>query len=64
MGAMAPLSNPERRDCWENWEDRYQARSIILSSKRPISRWHEQIGDPTLADIILDRLAHNAHRIE
>jgi hypothetical protein len=43
---------------------RYQARSMILTSQLPVSRWHEQIGDPTLADSILDRLVHNAHRIE
>jgi len=45
-------------------EDRYQVRSTILTSQLPVSRWHEQIGDPTLADGILDRLVHNAHRIE
>ena len=39
-------------------------RSTILTSKLPVSRWHEQIGDPTLADGMLDRLAHNAHHIE
>ena len=62
--AMAPLSEPERRDFWEICEDRYQVRSMILTSQLPVSRWHEQIGDPTLADGILDRLVHNAHRIE
>jgi DNA replication protein DnaC len=62
--AMAPLSEPERRDFWEICEERYQRRSTILTSQLPISRWHEQIGDPTLADGILDRLVHNAHRIE
>src|SRR6201987_5634769 len=62
--AMAPMSEPERRDFWEIAEDRYQARSMILTSQLPVSRWHEQIGDPTLADSILDRLVHNAHRIE
>jgi DNA replication protein DnaC len=36
----------------------------ILTSQLPVSRWHEQIGDPTIADGILDRLVHNAHRIE
>ena len=36
----------------------------MLTSQLPVSRWHEQIGDPTLADGILDRLVHNAHRIE
>lgn len=62
--AMAPLSESERRDFWEICEDRYQRRSTLLTSQLPISRWHEQIGDPTLADGILDRLVHNAHRIE
>jgi DNA replication protein DnaC len=61
---MTPLSEGERRDFWEIAEDRYQTRSIILTSQMPVSRWHEQIGDPTLADAILDRLVHNAHRIE
>ncbi|PYP83330.1 MAG: transposase [Candidatus Angelobacter sp. Gp1-AA117] len=62
--AMTPLSEVERRDVWEICEDRYQSRSTILTSQLPISRWHEQIGDPTIADGILDRLVHNAHRIE
>ena len=62
--AMAPLAETERRDFWEICEDRYQARSTILTSQLPVSRWHEQIGDPTVADGILDRLVHNAHRIE
>ncbi len=62
--AMAPLSKPERRNFWEICEDRYQARSTILTSQLPVSRWHEQIGDPTLADGILDRLVRNAHRIQ
>jgi DNA replication protein DnaC len=62
--AMAPLSETERREIWEICEDRYQARSTVLTSQLPVSRWHEQIGDPTIADGILDRLVHNAHRIE
>ena len=62
--AMAPMSEAERRDFWEIAEDRYQTRSMILTSQLPVSRWHEQIGDPALADGILDRLVHNAHRIE
>jgi DNA replication protein DnaC len=62
--AMAPLSETERRDFWEICEDRYQTRSFILASQLPVARWHEQIGDPTVADGILDRLVHNAHRIE
>ena len=47
---MAPLLEQERRDFWEICEDRYQVRSTILTSQLPVSRWHEQIGDPTLAD--------------
>jgi len=62
--AMAPLTETERRDFWEICEDRYQTRSTILTSQLPVSRWHEQIGDATAADGILDRLVHNAHRIE
>jgi DNA replication protein DnaC len=62
--AMAPLQETERRDFWEICEDRYQCRSTILTSQVPVAKWHEQIGDPTVADGILDRLVHNAHRIE
>jgi DNA replication protein DnaC len=53
--AMASLNETERREVWEICEDRYQTRSIILTSQLPVSRWHEQIGDPTIADGILDR---------
>jgi len=62
--AMAPLNESERRDFWEICEDRYQTRSTILTSQLPLTKWHEQIGDPTVADGILDRLVHNAHRLE
>jgi DNA replication protein DnaC len=62
--ANSPLAETERRDFLEICEDRYQLRSMILTSQVPVKRWHEQIGDPTLADSILDRLVHNAHQIE
>ena len=62
--AHAPLAESERRDFLEICEDRYQLRSMILTSQLPVAQWHEQIGNPTLADSILDRLVHNAHRIE
>lgn len=62
--AMAPLADAERRDFLEICEDRYQVRSTILTSQLPVAQWHAQIGDPTLADSVLDRLVHNAHRIE
>jgi len=61
---MAPMVEAERRDFWEICEDRYQTRSTIVTSQLPVARWHEQIGDATAADGILDRLVHNAHRIE
>jgi hypothetical protein len=62
--AMAALSDVERRDFLEICDDRYQTRSTILTSPVPVADWHAQIGDPTAADSILDRLVHNAHRIE
>jgi DNA replication protein DnaC len=62
--AMAPLKDSERRDFLEICDDRYQRRSLILTSQMPIAHWHEQIGDPIIADSILDRLVHNAYRIE
>ncbi len=62
--AMAPLKDSERRDFLEICDDRYERRSMILTSQMPVAHWHEQIGDPTVADSILDRLVHNAYRIE
>jgi len=62
--AMAPMQEFERRDFWEICEERYQTRSTVLTSQIPIAQWHEQIGEATIADGILDRLVHNAHRIE
>jgi DNA replication protein DnaC len=52
-------------DDWAMAEERYQSSSTILTSQVPVSQWHQQIGDPTVAaDGILDRLVHNAHRFE
>jgi len=51
---MIPLNEAERREVWEICEDRYQTCSTILISQLPVSRWHEQIGDPTIADGILE----------
>jgi DNA replication protein DnaC len=58
------LTAEQRRDLLEIVEDRYDARSIIVTSQVPIDRWYEIVGNPTLADAILDRIIHNAHRIE
>ena len=54
----------QRRDLLEIVEDRYDAHSIIITSQAPIDRWYDIVGDPTLADAILDRVIHNAYRIE
>jgi len=60
---MAPMSEPERRDFWRSRGSLPDALDDLdFAGAR--SRWHEQIGDPTLADAIPDRLVHNAHRIE
>ena len=62
--AMNPLEEHERRLFLEICDDRYRRRSTVLSSQLPVASWHKQIGDPTIADSILDRLVHNAYRIE
>jgi DNA replication protein DnaC len=57
------LGEPERHDLLEILEDRYERRSTLVTSQLPVAHWHETIGDPTLADAILDRLVHNAHKL-
>jgi DNA replication protein DnaC len=60
---LAPLGDAERRDLLEVLEDRYQRRATLVTSQLPFDHWHDAIGDPTLADAILDRLVHQAHRL-
>ncbi len=60
---LSPMTDPERRDLLEVIEDRHGRASTIMTSQLPVEHWHENIGDPTIADAILDRLIHNAHRI-
>lgn len=62
--AMAPLTDAERRAFLEICDERYLTRSTLLTSQLPVAKWHAQIGDPTVADSILDRLVHGAHRLE
>jgi len=62
--ALVPLTDGNRRDLLEILEDRHGIRSTLVTSQIPVEKWHEAIGDPTLADAILDRLVHNAHRIK
>jgi DNA replication protein DnaC len=59
-----PLNAEQRRDLLEIVDDRDDRSSLLITSQVPVSRWHEVIGDPTLADAILDRILHRAHRIE
>jgi DNA replication protein DnaC len=61
---LEPLDAPARHDLLEILEERYGRRSTVITSQLPVDRWHQVIGDPTYADAILDRLVHNAHRIE
>ena len=60
---LAPVKDQERRDLLEVMEDRYGTRSTIMTSQLPTTKWHDYLGDPTMADAICDRLLHNAHRI-
>jgi DNA replication protein DnaC len=62
--AMAPLADAERRAFLEICDERYLTKATLLTSQLPVAKWHAQIGDPTVADSILDRLVHAAHRIE
>ncbi|MCB1662673.1 MAG: ATP-binding protein [Pseudomonadales bacterium] len=62
--AITPLTARNRQDLMELVEDRNGAGSLLITSQLPVSQWHDYLGDPTLADAILDRLVHRAHRIE
>jgi len=61
---LVTLTADHRRDLLEILDDRHGKKSTIVTSQLPIKLWHESINDGTLADAILDRLIHNAHRIE
>ena len=61
---LAPLTDPERRELLEVIEERSGNASTLITSQLPVENWHDHIGDPTIADAILDRLIHNAHRIQ
>ena len=61
---LTPMNEMHKRDLLEIMDDRHNQSSTIITSQIPVSLWHETINDLTLADAILDRLIHNAHRIE
>lgn len=60
---LAVLSDENRRDLLELLEERHERRATMVTSQLPVEHWHEALGDPTLADAILDRLVHNAYKI-
>lgn len=60
---LAPMAAQERRDLLEVIEDRHGLASTVIAAQLPIESWHENIRDPTIADAILDRLVHNAYKI-
>lgn len=60
---LRQMTRPQREDVLEMLEDRHPSRSTLITSQLPVDHWHEAIGEPTLADAILDRILHNAHKL-
>ena len=61
---MYLFTTEQRRDLLEIVEERYGRGATLITSQIPLDLWHDLIGDPTLADAILDRVIHNAHRLQ
>lgn len=61
---LTPMAHQEARDLLEIFDDRYDRRSTLVCTQIPISQWHDLIPEPTLADAMLDRLVHNAYRLQ
>jgi DNA replication protein DnaC len=61
---LAVLGDQHRRDLLEIMDDRYNVRATVITSQLGTEHWHEAVGDPTLADAILDRIVHNAYKIK
>ena len=61
--AIAPISASERNDLLELLDDRVGSKATLITSQLPVNSWHEWLNDPTLADAILDRIVHSAHKI-
>jgi DNA replication protein DnaC len=61
---VAPMSAENRRDLLEILDDRYEKKSTLITSQLPVDKWHRYLEDPTLADAILDRVVHNAYKLE
>jgi DNA replication protein DnaC len=61
---VAPMTAENRRDLLEILDDRYEKKSTLITSQLPVDKWHRYLEDPTLADAILDRVVHNAYKLE
>ena len=61
---ISPLTRDEQREILEIVEERYDRKATIVTSQLPVKAWHDGMQDPTLADAILDRLVHNAYKLE
>lgn len=61
---LAPVDAARARDLLEILDDRFDRRSVIVTSQLPVPDWHQKVGEPTVADAILDRLVHGAIRFE
>ena len=61
---LLELNQVQRHDLLEILGDRHGLKSTLMTSQLPVEHWHERIGDPTMADAILDRLVHSAHKIQ
>ncbi len=59
-----PLTPAQARDVADILDDRYDRQAAILASQLPMNEWHARLGEPTVADAVLDRLIHNAHHLE
>lgn len=61
---LQPFAADQRRDLLEILEERYGRGATLITTQVPVDRWHDLIGEPTIADAILDRVIHNAHRLK
>ena len=61
---MVPLNERNRQDILELVEERIESGSLLITTQLPVSKWHEYIGEITMADAIMDRIVHRAHRLE
>jgi DNA replication protein DnaC len=61
--AIAPITGPERNDLLELLDDRVGTRATLITSQLPVTQWHTWLEEPTIADAIMDRIVHRAHKI-